>query len=61
MNSILTLEDNNGGDIIEIVPLGDDIYELKVGHNCVWVVDIYGTVSDIVRQLTKKIFEGEKR
>ena len=48
-NSItqLFLEDNNGGDIIELKKWGDNHFELIVGRCCVVVLKLEGTITDI--------------
>lgn len=54
------LEDDNGGDFIELEPWGDETYKLTVGQCCVIVLEQEGTISEIcewfanVTQLEKR-------
>lgn len=41
------LEDNNGGDVFEIIDEGEGQYTFQVGHCCVWVIRKTGTISQI--------------
>lgn len=45
------LEDNNGGDILEIIDQGNDIYTFQSGHQCVFNIRKTGTISDITKWL----------
>jgi len=44
-------EDNNGGDILEIINEGDGKYTFQSGHNCVYDLRKTGTISEITKWL----------
>ena len=54
-NGRLILEDNKGGDVLEINCWGKNKFEFKVGHHCVWTIQKEGTISEITAYLTKLV------
>ena len=51
----IRLEDNNGGDIIELEPNGRGGYRLTIGQSCVRIFESEGTVSSIISDLEKNM------
>ena len=58
MNAIY--EDNNGGDVLEIIDNEDGTYTFQVGNCCVYVLRKTGTITDITRWLTELTLELPK-
>lgn len=52
MNETAFFEDNNGGDIIEIISNEDGTFTFQVGFNCVYCLRKTGTISEITEWLT---------
>ena len=50
-------EDNNGGDVLEIIDNEDGTYTFQVGNCCVYVLRKTGTISEITRWLTELTFK----
>ena len=44
-------EDNNGGDVLEIIDNGDGTYTFQSGNCCVFNLRKTGTISEITRWL----------
>ena len=45
-------EDNNGGDVLEIIDNENGTYTFQVGNCCVYVLRKTGTITEITRWLT---------
>jgi len=48
-------EDNNGGDVIEVLDHGNDTFTFQVGHCCVLILRKAGTISEITSWLTNLV------
>ena len=56
-NKRIHVEDNNGGDVIELILSEDNQVELRIGQRCIYLFIGYGTVSEIVEKLRKQLDE----
>jgi hypothetical protein len=54
-NKRIYVEDNNGGDIIELILSENNQVELRIGQHCIYLFIGYGTVSEIVEKLRKRL------
>ena len=50
-------EDNNGGDVIEIIDNGNGTYTFRSANCCVFQLRKTGTISEITKWLAELIFK----
>jgi len=55
IGSGIRLEDNNGGDVIEIMPNGNGGYSMTICQSCVRIFESEGTISSIISDLKENI------
>jgi len=55
--SDILYEDNNGGDVLEILDNGNGTYTFQSGNSCVYNLQKTGTISEITHWLAELTFK----
>jgi hypothetical protein len=56
INKSASYEDNNGGDILEIIDNEDGTFTFQTGTSCVYTIIKTGTISEICQFLAEMTF-----